>query len=131
MQDFIRDAAAKLGIGEDQAAGATGGMLDMIKEHADGADVSTMLDKIPGAADLMGKGGGGGGGGLLGAIGDAIGGGAGEALGFADILSKTGLDLDKLGGLLGMLKEYAEPLLGSDLVKRLLEKVPGIGDLLS
>ena len=135
MQDFLRSAAAKLGIGEDQAASATGGILDMIKDNADGGDVKEMLAKVPGASDLMGKSdSGGGGGGMLGALGGMLGGGAGKslggALGLADVLSKTGLDASKLGGLLEMFQEYVQPLIGNDLVKRLLAKIPGIGDLL-
>lgn len=129
MQDFLTQAAAQLGISTDEAAGATGGILDLIKENADGADVSEMLSKLPGASDLMGKSSGEGGG-LLGSIGGMLGGGAGEALGAADLLAKSGLSLDKLGDLLGLLKKYVQPLLGEDLVKRLLSQVPGIGDLL-
>ena len=130
MQDFIREAAGSLGIGEEQVKGATGGLLDMVKEYADPGDLQAMLDKIPGAKDLMGGGGDSGGGGLLGAIGDAIGGDAGKMLGAADLLEKTGLDLDQLGALAGKLKDYIEPLLGSELVQRILAKVPALGDLL-
>ncbi len=133
MQDFLRSAAAKLGIGEDQAASATGGILDLIKDNADGGDVSEMLSKVPGASDLMGKASGGASG-MLGALGGMLGGDTGKslggALGLADVLSKSGLDASKLGGLLEMFQEYVKPLLGNDLVKRLLAKVPGIGDLL-
>ena len=129
MQDFLTQAAAQLGIGTDEAASATGGILDLIKEHADSADVSEMLSKLPGASDLMGTSTGGGGG-LLGALGGMLGGDAGQALGAADLLAKSGLSLDKLGGLLDLLKQYVQPLLGDDLVKRLLSQIPGIGDLL-
>ncbi len=130
MQDFIRDAASKLGIGEDQAASATGGLLDIVKQYADPGDMSAMLDKVPGASDLLEKAGGGGGGGLLGALGDALGGDAGKALGAVDILQKTGLDADKLGSLADLFKQYVEPLLGSDLLKSILAKVPALSDLL-
>ena len=129
MKDFIRDAAGSLGLGEDQVKGATGGLLDMVKQYADPGDLGAMLDKVPGAKDLMG-GSDTGGGGLLGALGDAIGGDAGKMLGAADLLEKTGLDLDQLGAIAGKLKDYIEPLLGSDLLQRLLEKVPVLGDLL-
>lgn len=129
MQDFIRDAAGKLGIGETQAASATGGLLDIIKQHADPGDMQAMLDKVPGAKDLIGKDGGGDGG-LLGALGDVLPGGAGKALGAVQILQKTGLDAEKLGSLADMFKKYIEPLLGGDLFKRVMAKVPSLGDLL-
>lgn len=135
MQDFLADAAAKLGIGADQAAGATGSILDFIKENASSADVSEMLSKIPGASDLMGQSSGASGGaGVLGALGGLLGGDGdsplGGALGAADLLAKSGLSLDKLGGLLELLQKYVQPLLGEDLVKRLLSNIPGLSDLL-
>ena len=134
MLDFIQDAASKLGIGEDTAKSATGGLLGLIKEHADPADACDMLSKLPGAAELMPSGGGGGGGGVLGglggALGGALGGGASSALGAAEALSKTGLSAEKLGGFLELFKSFALPKLGPELLKRLLGKIPGIGSLL-
>ena len=132
MQDFLESAAAQLGVGKDQVAGATGSILGLIQDNADPGDVQEMLSKVPGAGELIqgAVGGGDGGGGLLGAVGDLLGGGAGKALGAADILSNIDLDPSKLGGLLEMLQKYVQPLLGDDLLKRLLEKVPGLGDLL-
>ena len=134
MQDFIKDAAAQLGISTGEAESATGGILGFIKENADGADVSEMLGKLPGAGDLIAKAtGGDSGGGMLGGLGDALGGmlggGAGQALGAAEMLSKSGLDASKIGGFLEMLMKYAQPLLGSDLLKRLAAKVPGLSEL--
>ena len=137
MQDFIKDAAAQLGISTGEAESATGGLLGFIKENADGADVSEMLGKLPGAGDLMTKAAGSSGaagGGLLGGLGDALGGmmggGAEQALGAAEMLSKTGLDASKIGGFLELLLKYVQPLLGSDLLKRLAAKVPGLSELL-
>ena len=136
MQDFIRDAAAKLGIGEGQAASAAGGLFGLMKEHGDKADVSAMLQKLPGAQGLMDKAGGGGGGllgglgGLGGAAGGLLGGGAPKALGAAAMLSKTGLSADKLGSFMQLFTQYVQPLLGGDLLKRLTSKVPGLGDLI-
>ena len=129
MQEFLEQAAAQLGLSTDQVKSATGSILGLIQERADPADAKTMLSKIPGAEDLL-RAEGEGGSGLLGALGGMLGGDTGKALGVADILSKTGLDVGTLGGLLGMLKNYVQPLLGDDLLKRLLEKVPGLGDLL-
>lgn len=137
MQDFIKDAAAQLGISTGEAESATGGILGFIKEKADGADVSEMLGKLPGAGDLIAKatgGDSGGGGGMLGGLGDSLGGmlggGAQQALGAAEMLSKSGLDPSKIGGFLELLMKYAQPLLGGDLLKRLAAKVPGLSEVL-
>lgn len=136
MLDFIQDAASKLGIGEDTAKSATGGLLGLIKEHADPDDASEMLSKLPGAGDLIQSAAGDsdGGGGLLGGLGDALGGAlggaGGGALGAVEALTKTGLSPDKLGGFLELFKEFAVPKLGQALLKRLLSKVPGLGSLL-
>ena len=135
MQDFIQDVAGRLGVGTDAVASATGGLLGLIQDHANKADVSAMLAKLPGAADLLKAGSSGGaGGGLLGGLGDALGGalggGAGQALGAVEALAKGGLSMDKLGSFLGMFKQYVQPLLGGDLVKRLLGSVPGLDGLL-
>ena len=135
MQDFIQDVAGKLGVSTDAATTATGGLLGLLKENGDSADVSEMLGKIPGADDLIqSAAGGGGGGGLLGGIGGALsgalGGGGGNALGALDALTKGGLSMDKLGSFLTMFKQYVQPMLGDDLLKRLLGSVPGLSKIL-
>ena len=136
MQEFITDAAAKLGISTTQVESAVGGLLGFVKEQADGADFSEMLGKLPGAGDLLAKAGGSdAGGGLLGGLGDVVGdllgGGAEKALDLAGLVSKLGLDADKLGGFLELFTKYVQPLLGTDLLKRLAAKVPGLSDLIS
>jgi hypothetical protein len=129
VQDFIQGVAKKLGIGADTAKEATGGLLGMIQQHAPKADFATLLEKVPGAKALL-PAKAAGGGGVMGALGGAMGGGLGKALGAADTLGKLGLDAGKLGGFVGQLGAYLQPLLGGDLVKRLLGSVPGIGALL-
>jgi hypothetical protein len=133
VQEFIQGVAQQLGIGTDKAKEATGGLLGMIQQHAPQADFATLLDKVPGAKALLpAKASGGGGviGALGGALGGSLGGGVGKALGAADALGKLGLDAGKLGGFVGQFSTYLKPLLGGDLVKRLLASVPGIGALL-
>ena len=136
QQDLITDATAKLGISTGQAESAARGLLGFIKEQADGADFGELLGKLPGAGELLAKAEGReAGGGLLGGLGDAVGdllgGGAEQALGMAGLVGKLGLDADKLGGFLELFTKYVQPLLGTDLLKRLAAKIPGLGDLIS
>lgn len=133
MMDFIQSASQKLGIGEDTAKSATGGILGMVKEHASAADFSELAAKIPGVSGLVGAApaadtGGGGIGGMLGGIGGALG-GSGGAIGALGGLAKAGIPLDKIGDFAGMFTGYLKGKLSGDLVKRLLSKVPGLSNL--
>ena len=87
MQDFIQSVVQNLGVDQGTASKATGGALQLLKQHTDGADFSALLDKLPGAADLLkaapalsggGEGGGGMLGGMLGKAASALGGGGGK-----------------------------------------------------
>jgi hypothetical protein len=82
IDDFIKMATSQLGINDQQARGATGSVLGMLKQNAPAGDFSKLLGSVPGAEGLLkqfGGGGGapagGGGGGLLGAAMGALGGG--------------------------------------------------------
>lgn len=134
MLDFIQDAAQKLGIGEDTAKSATGGILGMVKEHASAADFSELTSKLPDVGKLVGAApaadSGGGIGDMLGGLSSALGGGGGGALGALGGLAKTGLPLDKVGDFAGMFTGYLKNKVGGDLIKRLLSKVPGLSNLI-
>jgi hypothetical protein len=131
MQDFIQSVVSNLGTDENTARSATGGLLGLIKEHADPADASEMFSKLDGAEALLGAAPKeeSGGGGLLGAVAGALGGGGG-ALGAVEMLTKSGLGADKLGSFLELFKKFALPKLGEGLLGRLLSKIPGLGGLL-
>ena len=139
IEDFIGEAAGKLGAGQDQVRSATGGLLGMIKDKADGADFQQLLDKIPGADGLLSKesaaaedsGGGllGGLGGLAGAAGSLLGGGD-KGLGALSKLAGSGLDTGKLTTLVPMFFDFAKNKLGGDTVGRLLGKLPELKNLI-
>lgn len=136
MQDFINEVVSKLGTDEGTAKAATGGILDLIKQNADSADVSEMFSKLDGAEDLLAAApkADAGGGGLMGSISGAMGalggGGGDSALGALSALSKSGLSLDKLGDFASLFMNFIKPKLGADLLGRLASKVPGLGSLL-
>jgi hypothetical protein len=132
LDDFLEEAAGKLGVGVDQAKSAAGGLLGLAKEHAESADFSELASKVPGVEALASAApkAAGGLGDMLGGLSDALG-GAGESLtGALGALSASGLSLDKLKALLPMIVSFLKEKAGGDLVKRILEKIPGLGDLL-
>lgn len=145
MQEFIEAVAGNLGVGQETAQAATGGLLGLLKENTDADTFGEVMGKLPGAAETMQAAQSadtGGGGGLMGGLGDALGGGlgdalggmlgggGGQALGALEALSKSGLDMEKIGSFIEMFKEYVLPKLGPDLLKKLAGSIPGLGDLL-
>lgn len=134
MNDFIQMAVSKLGVSEQSAKSATGGVLDMIQKQVGGGDFSKLLGAVPGAADLLktapASGGGGGLGGLLGAASGLLGAKAGSILGAASMLEKSGLSLDKAGPFVSMLMDYFKGKAGNDVVSQILGKVPDLKKLL-
>jgi hypothetical protein len=129
MQEFIQSAVSRLGIGEDQAKSATGGLLNFLKEQGDGNDVQALIAKLPGAEGLMKSAGSsrtGGGGGMLGGLTSAM----GQSGGALAALHGSGLSTDQAGPFVNMLIDYARQKAGPDLVERVLAKVPALKALM-
>src|SRR5512134_3428635 len=53
MQQFIEMATSALGTSEQVARTVTGGLLDLVAKNAPQADLSALLNRVPGAADLL------------------------------------------------------------------------------
>ena len=127
IDEFLSMASDKLGVAKNSTEEATSGLLGLVKEHADGADFSALTDKIPGLGALADKtGGGGGGGGIGDMLGGLVGGGGGNV---AQLLG-SGLDLGKIGDLVGMLKDWLTNKVGGELIGNIFKKLPDLGSLL-
>lgn len=125
MQDFIQSVTSKLGIGEDQAKSATGGLLNFLNGQ-DGADIQALIAKLPGAESLMqSAGSSGGGGGMLGGVTGALGQGGGVLA----AVQGSGLNPNQASSFVRMLIEYARDKAGPETVNRVLDKVPALKTL--
>jgi len=137
IEDFVKMAAQNLGQSEDSTRSATGALLGVIKENADGGDFQELLDKIPGAAGLAAgsaapSAGGGGGllGGALSAATSALGGSSGGgALGILGAIAGSGFDAGSAGGLVSMFVQFAKSNAGEAVVGKILAKVPELAGL--
>jgi hypothetical protein len=127
MQDFIQSAVSQLGINEDQAKSATGGLLNFLKNQGNG-NVQALIAKLPGAEGLMQDAGSSesGGGGMLGGLGSKLG-GSGGALA---ALQGSGLDASQAGPFVKMLVDYAKQKAGPELVEQVIAKVPALKTLM-
>lgn len=130
IQDFIKAASSEIGVGEDSVKTATGGLLGMLKEKADGGDMQSLLGAIPGASDIMPEGDKGGGG-LLGSVGGALSGALGDKLGglggaasLLGVLGKSGLDMSQAGKLATMFFSFAKGQAGEGVINNILSKIP-------
>lgn len=138
MEEFIQSAASRLGINEDQARSATGGILNFIKDQGGGDEAGALIAKIPGAEDVMQSTAAGGesresggemlsgGGGVLSGLGGKLG-GVGGALA---TLQGSGLDGGRAKSFITMLLDYAKEKAGSEQVEQVLDKVPALKSLM-
>jgi hypothetical protein len=53
MQEFIQSAVSQLGINEDQAKSATGGLLNFLKNQGGGNEAQSLIANLPGAEDVI------------------------------------------------------------------------------
>lgn len=129
MQEFIQSAVSQLGISEDQAKSATGGLLNFVKDQSDGNAVQELIAKLPGAEGLMASSDSGGGGGMLGGLAAGLGGKLGGAGGVLAVLQGSGLDAGKISPFVTMLVNYAKQKAGPELVEKVIAQVPALKGL--
>ncbi|MDW6020737.1 hypothetical protein SAZ10_03070 [Mesorhizobium sp. BAC0120] len=137
-QDIIAEICEKVGV--DQAAGekVVGTIFSVLQHEAQGSRVGELLAKIPGASDLAGQydvtapaaTGEGAAGGLLStlssALGNVLGGQAGALINGISQLRASGLDAEQIREAGTTVIQKAEAAAGPDLVKEVVDSVPGL-----
>lgn len=124
--ELLQQLVEKLGVTESQASGGTGLILQVAKEHLDGADFSKIAEYIPGAEGLIEAAPSEEGGGMMGMLGgiasqlgaDKLGDLAGLASGFSKLDMDSGLVQKFISTVLDYLKDK-----GGDSVQQLLANV--------
>jgi hypothetical protein len=142
IDDFIKQATSQLGISEQAAKSATGGVLGMLQKQAAPNDFSKLLGAVPGADGLLKQFGGAtsapaGGGGLLGAamglLGGAKGGGGGglgDIASLVGLLGNSGISADKAPNFLGMLMGFFQQKAGGDVMGGIMKNLPDLAKLI-
>ncbi len=135
MNEFIQMAVSNLGLSEDSATSATGGLLQLIKKQVGGEDADQLLQNFPGSGELLdkatGAASGGGLGGLLSSVGSMFGGKLGAVAGLAGTLGSSGLSTDKFGPFLDLFVGFVKDKASPELVERILTQLPELKKLLS
>lgn len=129
---FVQSASSQLGVSEDAAKQATGGILEALQADSDESDVQQLLSAVPGASQLLSQAQSGGGGGLLGAASSLLGGsgGMGSTLSALASIQQSGLSMDKVSSLVPLLLNFLQSQAGKDLVGKLLETSPELKKLM-
>ena len=122
MDEIIARITGAVGIGDDVARQGVGILLNFLVKEGDAGAVGQMIEKIPGADDLLAahsadEGGGGGLGGMM---------GGGGLMGLASQLQGIGLDMGEIQGLAKQFADGAKDVAGEDTVNAAAATVPGL-----
>jgi len=127
MNEIVTEIANRVGIAPDLAEKALGMMLGFLQREAADGPVTEMIEKIPGATELVAQFNGEGsssGGGLLGGLMSALGGGG--IMGLGQQLMSEGLGMSEITSLaketIAIAKQYA----GEEVVDQVVASVPGL-----
>lgn len=127
MQELIDRIVTTTGLSAEKATQALGIVLNLIQTQGNQNKVGELLDKLPGARDLVkshgGDGAGRGGGGLLGML---AGGMMGGPLAAISKLSAAGLSMEQIKSLGTVTLDYAKEKAGPELVKEVAGAIPGL-----
>lgn len=132
MQTIITHLSQKLGLDEAVVAQGLTVLLRFLQEQAAGTQFAGLLEKLPGASELLSsapapEAAGGGLGGLLGSM---LGGSSGSLARVATQLNEAGVPLDKVVPLAQGFVEEARQAAGASNVDRVLAGIPALQGLL-
>lgn len=139
IEELIKRVVTSVGIPESLAQTAVGLILGMFQKHGDAGHVSSVLDAIPGAADLIKStdentaddgGSGGGLGGLMGMAAGMMGGDAGGIMETVSKLQNAGLDLDQAKSVGEEVVGFAKEKAGDEAVEGILSSIPGLDQIM-
>ncbi len=124
MEELISKIATNVGIDEQLAQTAVGMILNFLQQEGPSDKVSTLMEALPGAQDLI-SGVSSDGGGIMGAVGGLLGGGGG-AMALMGQLTGAGLGMGDVQGVATEVVSFAKEKAGEELVTEVLGSIPGI-----
>ncbi len=137
IEELVQQAATHTGLSPQQSQSALAGCLFLIDKHGEPEKVKALFGAIPGSADLAHQGGAllGKGGGLMAGLVSKAGGAGGAAMsdGMAmnQQLTRQGVTISDLQKILPLAMGWVKQKTGSDLLRDVLNSVPGLGPLLT
>lgn len=137
IDDLIADGAAKTGLPQAKVRLALAGALGLLDKHAADAKLRELYDAVPGteavarAPEAKPKSGGGLFGGLMRSAGGVSGAAMADAMGALNRIQKEGVSKDQLKLLMHVAIDRVRESTGKDLLREVVESVPGVGALIA
>ena len=138
IEELITRCADKVGLTEAQSRLGLSAALALIEKHADPEKVKALMAAIPGSHELALEGAAitenksrGLVGGLLGKTGGAGGAAMADAMALNQRLSKEGIMLSDMQGILPVAMTFVHEKTGTDLLREVLGSIPGLGPLMT
>ena len=111
IQNFIQTATGSLGISQDTALSATGGLFGFLGDRLPGDDFEALLGELPGTSDVVeGK--------------------LGVATGVVGSLTSGGLEVRQVASFITEFLIFAETNVDGELLDRVLTQVPDIRNVI-
>ena len=133
MQDFITDATTRFGVSESVAQAAAKFILQFVQKQLAEIDFQEMLDKFPGASELLkSTDNAAGGGSLIGALTEElfVGDASTDALTLANQMNAAGIGSDQLAAFGKLFLDHAKKNVGDGLVEKVLDHAPNLRALM-
>lgn len=124
MEELISRIVSNVGIDEELAKTAVGMILGFLQQEGPDDKVSSLMDALPGASDLISSASGGGG--IMGAVGGLMGGGGGGAMALMGQLTGAGLGMGDVQGVANEVMGFAKEKAGEDTVTEIVGAIPGL-----
>lgn len=124
MEELIGRIVNNVGIDEELAKTAVGMILGFLQNAGPEDKISSLMDALPGAQDLIAATSGASGG-IMGAIGGMMG-GAGGAMALMGQLTGAGLGMGDVQGVANEVVGFAREKAGEDTVNDVIGAIPGL-----
>ena len=139
IEELVKRVVTSVGIPESMAQTAVGLILGVFQKHGPADKVGSLLEAIPGAADLIkttesetegSESGGSSLGGLMGMAAGMLGGDAGGIMETVGKLASAGVSLDQAKSVGQEVVSFAKEKAGDDVVNDILSNIPGIDKIM-
>jgi hypothetical protein len=125
MEELINRVVQNVGLEPETAQKAVGMILGFLQKNGPAEEVGTMMNALPGAAELAAQHAGEGGGGLMGGLMNMMGAGGG-VMALGQQLMSAGIGMGQIQSLSKEVFAFAQEKAGEDTMGAIVGAIPGL-----